>query len=382
MDDLLAIHAPDLSLLARAVLVSVVLGTVVAVLGQSALRLLGKDSEDPAVSGSVKANLGRAGRMIVPFLVAFLALRLFTEALAWLAPDLGRAFTIALGSAGIALLAVPVTVLFGRWRSESDDKLSLNTLVEGLVDATRIALPIIVACAAAGMIAGVITLTGLGHELAAGLVSLGQGYLLPVMLLSMLACLILGIGLPTTANYVVTATLAAPALLLILQTEQGVEAPTVAMLLMAHMFVYYFGVMADITPPVCLAAYAASGISGGDPIRTGAHAVRIAVSGFVVPFMFVLNPELLLQGVTWASGTLAAASGAAGASVIGMAVVGYIGRRANWAERAILAVAGVLLLQYGWLTDATGLAVAVVLIGWHYVAARRAAQRLPSSASA
>ncbi|TQN31037.1 TRAP transporter 4TM/12TM fusion protein [Haloactinospora alba] len=268
---------------------------------------------------------------------------------------------------GVNALAQVVTAALRRWHG-MDDKLTPWSLLEGLVDAARIALPIIIACATAGMIAGVITLTGLGLKLSNGLVTLGQGMLLPTMVLSMLACLILGIGLPTTANYVITATLAAPAIITILQ--QDASEPTTAMLLMAHLFVYYFGVMADITPPVCLAAYAASGVSGGNPIRTGVQSVRIAVSGFVVPFMFVLSPELLLQGVTWASGTLAVGTGLLGASLVGVAVVGYVNAPISWILRIPVAGAGLALLHGDWRADLVGGAVAALVLARHWWTSR------------
>ncbi|WP_017557101.1 TRAP transporter permease [Nocardiopsis baichengensis] len=280
---------------------------------------------------------------------------------------------------GMNIVVQLVFLALGRWR-DMPDRLGPWGLLDGLVNAARVAVPIIVACASAGIIAGVITLTGLGLKLSGGLVALAGGQLLPTMVLSMLACLILGIGVPTTANYVITATLAAPAIITILQGD--LEAPTVAMLLTAHMFVYYFGVMADITPPVCLAAYAASGISGGNPIMTGVQSVRIAISGFVVPFMFVLSPELMLQETTLATGLWAALTGIVGASVVGVAVVGYINTRIGWYLRLPLAAAGVALLHFGWETDLAGLVVAGAVFGWQWYAGRNGTAAAPAAATA
>ncbi|GAB3459390.1 TRAP transporter permease [Streptomonospora sediminis] len=283
---------------------------------------------------------------------------------------------------GVNLLTQVVMFALRRWRG-MEDRLTPWSLVDGLVDAARVALPIIVACAAAGMIAGVITLTGLGNKLSDGLVGVAEsilapalqvvtfglldattGLLLCTLVLTMLACLILGIGVPTTANYVITATLAAPAIMVIL--EPGVEQNTVAVLLMAHMFVYYFGVMADITPPVCLAAYAASGISGGNPIMTGVHSVRIAVSGFLVPYMFVFSPQLLLQDVTWLTGTWVVATSLVGVWLVGIAVVGYVQARLHWSLRLLVGAAGLAMLHAGWESDAAGLAVAAAVLGWQF----------------
>ncbi|WP_046472039.1 TRAP transporter permease [Allosalinactinospora lopnorensis] len=323
-----------------------------------------------------------AVRLSLPIILSAGAAALIVEGVTASTQGLGRSNQIVVIVLGISVIAALVAFAFRGWRNSDEDKLTLNSLLDGLVAATRIALPIIVACAAAGMIAGVITLTGLGLKLSGGLVDLAQGMLIPTLVLSMLACLILGIGLPTTANYVITATLAAPAIITILQGD--LEAPTVAMLLMAHMFVYYFGVMADITPPVCLAAYAASGVSGGNPIMTGVQSVRIAVSGFVVPFMFVLSPELLLQDVTWVSGTLAAATGVIGASLVGVGVVGYINRRVPWVLRGLLVVAGIALLYSGWLSDLAGLAAAGAVFAqqwWVSRGARSTGEAAPASAA-
>jgi TRAP transporter 4TM/12TM fusion protein len=249
----------------------------------------------------------------------------------------------------------PVRSAVAQWQ-RLDDKLTPRTLTAGLVDAARIALPIIAACAAAGLIAGVITLTGLGLKLVGGLLDLGQDNLYLVMFFVMIACLVLGIGVPTTANYVITATLAAPALL----------AFDAVPLLAAHMFVYYFGVMADITPPVCLAAYAAAGISGGNPIRTGVWSIRIAVSGFIVPYMFVLNPQLLLLDVTWGSAVVVFVTALIGVSCLGAAVAGYIDRPLHPLMRLLLVAAGLSLLAGDLWTDVIGFTIFVLVFGYQW----------------
>ncbi|TCP55142.1 TRAP transporter 4TM/12TM fusion protein [Tamaricihabitans halophyticus] len=304
-----------------------------------------------SVLPSLRRLLATKGYLLIPIIAIFVLLSLgYSPIYAAM-----RAIAITIG---INLLVQLIALLVGRWRGV-EDKLTVRSLVDGLVGAAKLALPIIAACAAAGLIAGVITLTGLGLKLSAGLVALGQGHLLPTLILSMLACLILGIGLPTTANYVITATLAAPAIITILQGD--LAEPTVAMVLVAHFFVYYFGVMADITPPVCLAAYAAAGISGGNPIKTGVYSVRIAISGFVVPFMFVLSPELLLQEVGWAEGILAALTGAAGAIMVSIALVGYLNAKLHWALRIAAAASGIALLHGDWRSDLIGIALAALL---------------------
>jgi TRAP transporter 4TM/12TM fusion protein len=266
-----------------------------------------------------------------------------------------------------------IALPFGRWR-DLEDRLTVRRLADALVDAARIALPIITACAAAGMIAGVITLTGLGLKLSGALIALAGETLILTMVFAMIACLVLGIGLPTTANYVITATLAAPALLFF------DPVPVLA----AHFFVYYFGVMADITPPVCLASYAAAGIARSNPLLTGVHSVRIALGGFLVPYMFVFSPELLLIDATWFTGTKAVITALVGAYCIGTAVVGHIDRKLNVLTRVVLAGAGLLLLYGEIITDAAGFAIFAVTFGYQMWTgrSRRAASAMMSSENA
>lgn len=305
---------------------------------------------------NVRSLMLRKGYLLLPVIIIFIFLSLGYSPMFSAVAAIGA-------TVGVNILAQLVALLIGRWQG-LEDRLTPRNLLDGLVDATRIAIPIIVACAAAGMIAGIITLTGLGLKLSDGLLDLAQGQLLLTLLFAMIACLILGIGLPTTANYVITATLAAPAI---------IQLPEVAIpVIAAHMFVYYFGVMADITPPVCLAAYAASGIAQSNPIRTGVESVRIAVSGFVVPFMFVLSPELLLQEVNWFTGTWAAVTGVLGASAVAVGVVGYFNRSLNPVLRLVAAVGGISLLHFGATTDLIGVALLAAIVGQQWWTTRPA----------
>lgn len=162
----------------------------------------------------------------------------------------------------------------------------LYVVIQMLTSGARTALPVIAACATAGMVAGTVTSTGLGGQLGAGLVALAGGNFMLVLVMVMIACIILGMGLPTTANYVVTATVAAPIL------YQNFDVPLIA----AHMFVFFFGILADVTPPVCLAAFAGAGIAGANPMRAGVSAMRMAIAGFLIPYAFILEPALLLEG--------------------------------------------------------------------------------------
>lgn len=223
----------------------------------------------------------------------------------------------------------------------------LHTLEEG----ARTALPVIAACATAGIVAGAVTRTGLGGRLGNSILELAQGNFLLVLIFTMIACLILGMGLPTTANYVVTATVAAPIL------YNNFDVPLIA----AHMFVFFFGILADITPPVCLAAYAGSGIANSNPLSTGVTALRLAIAGFLIPFVFVLEPALLLQGAMWDL-THALVTLFLGMTAIAAALARFLIVRTTLVEQGLLLVAGVLLVAPVLWASLLGLGLLVVTI--------------------
>ena len=312
---------------------------------------------------SVSRLLLRKGYLVVPIVVIFVILAMgFTPVRA--------AMMAIIATVLLNILVQAIAALFRKWR-DLEDKLTITNLLDGLVDAARISLPIIAATAAAGLIAGVITLTGLGLHLSTGLIRLAGETLLLTMFFVMIASLVLGIGLPTTANYVITATVAAPALLFF------DPVPVIA----AHMFVFYFGIMADITPPVCLASYAAAGIAQSNPFQTGVQSVRIAIGGFLVPYMFVLSPQLLLVDATWFTGTKAALTAIVGIFCIGTAVVGFIDRKLNGLARLALAGTGLLLLQAELTTDLIGLAVFAAIFTWQWWTGPRSRRRTAAAAA-
>jgi TRAP transporter 4TM/12TM fusion protein len=208
------------------------------------------------------------------------------------------------------------------------------------------------ACALAGVIVGVVTRTGLGLKLASALVDLSGGHLLLTMFFTMITSIILGMGVPTTANYIITSTIAAPALLTL-----GVAA------LPAHLFVFYFGIIADLTPPVALAAYAGAAIAQANPMKTGVTATRLAIGAFILPYIFVLSPQLLLIDVTFLGVLQPIVTSIVGMSSLGAALTGFLVRPMSIPERLILAAAGLCLVDPGLLTDLVGLgAVAGVVL--------------------
>jgi TRAP transporter 4TM/12TM fusion protein len=217
---------------------------------------------------------------------------------------------------------------------------------EALVKGARSALGVATACALAGVIVGVVTRTGLGLKLASALVDIANGRLLLTMFFTMITSLILGMGVPTTANYIITSTIAAPALLML-----GVAA------LPAHLFVFYFGIIADLTPPVALAAYAGAAIARANPFKTGVIATRLAVGAFILPYIFVSNPQLLLIGATPFGIVVAALTAAVGMTAIGAGLAGFLVARLHWIERLMLVAAGLLLVDPGLVTDIIGIVV-------------------------
>jgi len=216
-------------------------------------------------------------------------------------------------------------------------------IVRGLENGARNVLGVLVACASAGIIIGVVTKTGVGLKLASALLDLSGGMLLPTMFFTMITSIILGMGVPTTANYVITSTIAAPALV-----QMGVP------VLAAHMFVFYFGIIADVTPPVALAAFAGSAISGGKPLKTGINASKLAIAAFIIPYIFVLSPVILMIDATPISLITVLVTSIIGMIGLSASMIGCLVKPLNGLERVILFVGGLLMIQPGLVTDLVG----------------------------
>ncbi len=231
---------------------------------------------------------------------------------------------------------------------KKDTRMDLQDLLDTLREGAISALGVAAACAAVGFIVGVTTLTGLGLKFTSLTVALAHGNLFLALFFTMVACTILGTGLPTTATYIVLATMAAPAL-----TQLGVP------ILAAHLFVLYFGVVADLTPPAALAAYAGAGIAGSNPLKTGLTAVKLAIAGFVVPFVFAYSPSLLLIDTTVFQVILITGSSILGVFALAAAVLGYLNQKTTFLERVILLASSFGLLIPGWESDIIG----IILLG-------------------
>ncbi|ALS76715.1 MULTISPECIES: TRAP transporter permease [Planococcus] len=265
-----------------------------------------------------------------------------------------------------ALYGILLTIFVSAFNKET--RLGFMDIIHALVDGARTALAVAAATAAAGIIVGVVVKTGLGLSLANGLVSASGGNVLLTLFFTMLAAIVLGMGSPTTANYVITSTIAAPAIITLLMIDEpaGAAVPVVVAL-SAHLFVFYFGIIADITPPVALAAFAASGISGGEPIRTGINAAKLAIAAFIIPYMFVLSPELLMIDTTWTQVIWVLITAITGMIAIGAGAIGYWYRKLRWWERIVAVATGLALIYPEGFSDLIGAAVFIVLLALQWM---------------
>ena len=243
-----------------------------------------------------------------------------------------------------ALAGIIVSIATAMLRANT--RMTFNDVVDGLIKGARGALGVLIACASAGMIIGIVTKTGVGLKLASTLVDLASGNFLLLLFCTMLTSLILGMGVPTTANYVITSTIAAPALL-----QLGVP------ILAAHMFVFYFGIIADITPPVALAAYAGSAISGGDPLKTGVNASKLGIAAFIIPYVFVLSPQMLGIDASLTSIVITTCTALIGMTGVSAGMIGYMADKTNLPERLLLLAGGLLLIDPRLTTDAVGISI-------------------------
>ncbi len=279
-------------------------------------------------------------------------------------------FWVALGLAaaafvkfGVNLLAIVIGTLVAACAVFRGGRETLGIVRDALAEGARNALPVGIACAIVGVVIGTLTLTGIASTFIGAIISIGESNLFLSLLLTMLVCLVLGMGIPTIPNYIITSSLAGPALL-----ELGVP------LLVSHMFVFYFGIMADLTPPVALACFAAAPMAKTSGLRISLQATKLAVAGFVVPFMAVYTPALMLQD----GGAIAASYGypvevvyifakaCLGVALWGIAVVGFCFGPAQWWERGIAFAAGVSLVVALPLTDEIGLGLAALFFGLHW----------------
>ncbi|WPC05180.1 TRAP transporter permease [Pseudomonas benzenivorans] len=238
---------------------------------------------------------------------------------------------------------------------------TLTICLHALVEGARHAVPVGIACALVGVIIGVVSLTGVASTFAGYILAIGQDNLFLSLVLTMLTCLVLGMGIPTIPNYIITSSIAAPALL-----ELGVP------LIVSHMFVFYFGIMADLTPPVALACFAAAPIAKEKGLKISLWAIRIAIAGFVVPFMAVYDPALMLQGDSWLATLYMLFKAAVAIGLWGAVFTGFLHAKMPWWERALGFAAGGSLILATPMSDEVGFALAALFLAQHFWRGRRA----------
>ena len=250
-----------------------------------------------------------------------------------------------------ALAAIVLSIVCACLRKST--RIGFREIVQGLIDGSKGVLGVLIACATAGIIIGVVTKTGVGLKVATALLDLSGGQLLPAMFFTMVTSLILGMGVPTTANYVITSTIAAPALV-------QMNVPVLA----AHMFAFYFGIVADVTPPVALAAYAGAGIAGANPMRCGVIAAKLAIAAFIVPYIFVLAPELLMIHATPLTITLSALTAIVGMWGVSVAMIGFCQNLLNLPQRVLFLAGGIGMIIPGHITDVVGVVCLIAAFMW------------------
>lgn len=249
-------------------------------------------------------------------------------------------------------IVITIATSFVRKESRIDLRRLLKALESGALSAVSVAM----ACAIVGVVVGVFTLTGAVLTMAGAVVEMSHGILWLTLILTMVVAILLGMGVPTTACYVLTSAVAAPAL-----TRLGVSR------LAAHMFVFYFGCLATITPPVAVGAYTAAGLAGSDPNKTGWQAMKLAGAGFLVPFIFALSPALLMLDAAPLAILQACVTGAIGVIALSIALEGYYHFQLRAIERIALFVAAIALVIPGTITDVVGLGLVAVF----YISSRR-----------
>ncbi|GGM37925.1 C4-dicarboxylate ABC transporter [Paraliobacillus quinghaiensis] len=242
-----------------------------------------------------------------------------------------------------------LTIIIISWFRKST-RMGVRAIVEALIDGARSAIPVSTACAAAGLVIAGIMSTGLGGKLTSIVLQLTEGHLLFTLILVMVICIILGMGMPVAAAYILTAMLAAPALI-----ELGVP------IISAHLFIVYFSIFSAITPPVAVAAFAAAGIADANPNKVGFEAARLGLVGFIVPFMFVLEPTLLMEGELLAI-VISFFTASIGVIVLAAALIGWFGVRISAIKRIMLGLSALTMIYPHFLSDIIGL-LAILILG-------------------
>ncbi|MDR0910399.1 MAG: TRAP transporter permease [Spirochaetaceae bacterium] len=258
-------------------------------------------------------------------------------------------------SACFAILAAIVVSFFSK-----ETRFSPKGFVNALTGGSRNTIGVALACAMAGIVIGIVSMTGLGQILITALVHVAGSSMLLALFLTMIACIILGMGIPTTANYVIMATITAPIVV-------RLGAPVLA----AHMFVFYFGIVADITPPVALAAYAGSAIAKSNPLKTGVTATRLAIAAFIVPYIFVFSPEMLLIDTNAVEVIRIVLTSLLGMAGIAAGLEGWFLKHMSWWQRILTLAGGLCCIDPGLITDVIGFVLIAFVVVVELISRKR-----------
>ena len=254
-----------------------------------------------------------------------------------------------------ALTCIPMALL----RASTRGGIGWRNVFDALVDGARNTLSVAMACACAGIVIGCVTITGLGITFTEFVIVLAQSSLIAALVLTAIAGIVLGMGMPTTPSYIVMVSLLVPAII-----KLGAIPPA------AHMFAFYFAILSAITPPVALAVFAAAGLAKSDLWATGWQAMRIAAATYIVPFMFIYEPSLMLIG-DWFESLTSSASAVIGVMCLAAGLQGYLLREARWWERGVLVIAALLLIKPGYVSDAIGLVLLALVVASQKLAPER-----------
>ncbi|PLV55856.1 TRAP transporter permease [Brachyspira pilosicoli] len=304
------------------------------------------EAKKTGLKGLSRDSLPKIGELLMKkgYLVIPLATIIYFFVLGKTAIYAGLMGIIAAGL--VAIINSIVDIILKRERS-----FTFNDLIDVFVNGARNIISVAVACAMAGIIIGVITLTGLGLKIGAGLISISGGISILLLMLTMISSIILGMGVPTTANYLITSTIAAGAII-----GLGFEP------LAAHMFVFYFGIIADVTPPVALAAMAGAAIAKSDPLKTGFEATKLSIGAFIIPYMFIFNPQILMINTTFVEVIPILITSLIGMFGVSAGLDGYVFRKCNFIERILFIAAGLLSIYPEFYTDIIGIGLIAALI--------------------
>ena len=251
-------------------------------------------------------------------------------------------------SASVAIVATIFVGLFNK-----DDRITVTKIIDALESGAKGTISVAVACAMAGIVAGCVTSTGLASKMITAIVSVANGHAMIALVLTMLCCIVLGMGVPTTATYCIMAATCAP---ILVSPEIGIP------IISAHFFVFYFGIVADITPPVALAAYAGSAIAKSSPMKTAFTATRLAIAGFIVPYICALSPAMLLIDAGPVEVVMIVITSLIGIFGVAAGLSGFVYRTMNPLMRILIVVGGITLLIPGTMTDVIGLVIVVGVI--------------------